>query len=180
MDNFVVSKSPYSQDFESFLDPAIKQLVLSLVDKGYMPCYSCEGHKLYKPRYVIVGFGSGEARETFSNLIIKKWERTLFSIERLDSLTIEKIEGQSFTHQTAEEEIRGFNQLFIRNYERYCFLKINIGLTIYIYNDEMGSFREELKLKTKKLFVGCFNFIVRGILTALLTSRIQRLRPVLP
>lgn len=170
MDSFTPSQSPYQRNFESLLDPRIRPTVLALVNKGHLPCSSCQGHKLYKPRYIVLCFSSSEEREQFYQTIIRKWESFLFYTERHNTLAFERINETIFHYQSRENEILGYNQLFLKNYESYCFLRINIGLCFY--NPKNISF---FRLTLKKIFYSSFNFVFREALTRLLTFRIKNM-----
>lgn len=148
------SQSPYSKGFEDCLDPKIKKIVVTLVGKGYLPSASCEGHSLLEPRYVVLCFGSKESRLQFKNSF------TGFLTKESDSVSTEKIDDQVFRHQSREEEIQGFNHLFLRNFERYWFLRVYLGAYVDIDEDE-GWF----SVKGKQLLTVLLNFSLRTLHT---------------
>lgn len=173
MYNFTPSQSPYSEDFESILDPDIRDLVMALLQSGCLPCYSCQGHGLHKPRYVILAFGSDESRQDFLKEIFPSGNQFGYTILKRSTLSTEVIKGQVVTHQTHESEIQGLNNLFLRNYEEYVFLKISIGMAVSKNKQGLIQFKIE-----QYLMIG-FNLIFRNWLTKNLVRKISESKPTL-
>lgn len=163
------AQSPYSQDFESILDPDIRNLVLTLLRKGYLPCYSCQGHALSKPRYFVLAFGSNQSRQEFLQKVFLGKHSTAYPYQELETLSSETIKGEVIDHVTREQEILGLNQLFFKNYEAYCFLRIHIGLVIDY--KQMGS----MEFIARQIHVVIYNFLFRQILTHKLLDKIEKL-----
>lgn len=160
-------QSPYSKGFEDCLDPKMKKIVMTLVRKGYLPSSSCQGHSLLEPRYVVLCFGSRESRLQFKDLFPG------FLTKESDSVAQEKIEDQVFRHQSRQEEIQGFNLLFLRNFEQYWFLRIYLGAYVDIAEDESW-----IAVKGKQVLTVLLNLCFRPIHTKYFEKKLSELSQV--
>lgn len=176
MNTFAPTVAPTSHDFVDCLDPRIRDTVVALAKKGFLTCYSCDGHVLTKPRYVVLAFGSEAAREDFCRRLVTAQNRLFLSLERLDTLSVEVVRGVEIRHQSKENEIRGFNYLFGKTYEDYFFLRINIGFAIYNSGVEATSDLESIVFKVRELLVSTMNLFVREFATTDLYRRVINLR----
>lgn len=155
-------QSPYSKGFEDCLDPKMKKIVLTLVNKGLLPSSSCQGHSLLEPRYVVLCFGSQSERNDFKNSLPG------FFTRESDTQSKEVIDDQEFVHQSREDEIRGFNYLFVRNYEQYWFLRIYLGAFVEIGKDEPW-----FLVKGKQLITILLNLCLRELHTKYFLKRLN-------
>lgn len=163
MNSFTPPNNPYSKGFETCLDDGIREIVLILVEKGYLPCSSCEGHSMLQPRFITLCFNSNELREN------TKTAFSMFPTESLDTLSIEKYENLTIVHQSLEDEVKGFNHVFGRNFEKYWFLRIYIGAYTHIEDEHW------ISIKLKQLRVIIFNFLFRNFLTWIFKRKCQAL-----
>lgn len=147
---FAQSVSPYSKTFFDNIEPKIKDLVKSFVDKRYLTYSSCEGHDLSFRRYVGLAFVDESSRE---HLIEQIQTLNLPGIEfyRKDSVANCPIEVNNKGHYTYkekiiplnevnEQEIHAFNIQFHRNYERYYFLELVIFNAVPVFEGKILSF----------------------------------------
>lgn len=158
--------SPFLSLFDEYIDIKIRDLVLTFVKKGYLPVSSCQGHQLIKPRYIDLAFGNPEQRSLFLQHCEQFKSKSAVSYTKSETLSTEIAEGRLVTWQSRESEINGLNQLFLRSYTEYCFLRIIIGKVLADQPSNLP-FRMELKLHMKMIYVGVHNFIFRERATLL-------------
>lgn len=86
-----------------------------------------------------------------------------------DTVSRESIDEHVFVHQSREDEIRGFNHLFVRNFEQYWFLRIYFGAYVDIGEDEPW-----FLVKGKQLITILVNLCLRPIHTKYFLMRLNR------
>lgn len=146
---FAQSISPFSKTFFDNIEPKIKELIKSLVDKRYLTYSSCEGHDLSFRRYVGIAFVDEETR----NHLIEEIEKLKLpgvechKKESVANCPIEfNIKGNYIyknkiipQNQINEKEIHAFNIQFHRQYERYCFLELVIFKAVPTFEGKLLS-----------------------------------------
>ena len=158
--------SPFRADLLDFIDEGIKSLVSIIVKNGHLLMYSCEGHKLSKPRYLVFAFTSLRSRELFLEKLPEESTLQHYSYVYLETLTEEIINDELVTHGSRQNEISGCNYLFNKNEDFYCFVRIVIG---YEFSDNLF-FRQKgfcvpLKKMITKLKVIVLNLLFRKVET---------------
>lgn len=148
---FAQSVSPYSKTFFDNIEPKIKDLVKSLIDKRYLTYSSCEGHDLTFRRYIGLAFVDEESREHLINAI-KELKIKGIEFYRKDSVANCPIDVNEKGHYTYKEkiiplnkinehEIHAFNIQFHRQYERYYFLELVILNAVPMFEGKILSFK---------------------------------------
>ncbi len=158
----VQSVSPFRPDFLDYIDEEIRDLVSVVIDNGHLLIYSCEGHKLGKPRYLSFSFVSTIDRDDFIKGLQNDSSLRHYSIECLDTFSEEIIDGNLITHGTIENEVKGCNYIFNRKEQSYCFVRLTIG---YALADELftgeESYFENMKWTILKFRAIILNFFIR-------------------
>ena len=133
-----VTISPYYENFQSQIEEGVWPAVSTLVNKGYLPISSCEGHQGRSPYYVILAFGD---EKILNNFIIHLKSTTIMGLNwvvtdtvantrasfKLGKFNFQKLilEGNDdITYRIGE--IKCFNMLFSRNYSSYKFVRITL------------------------------------------------------
>lgn len=163
---FAQSISPYSETFIENIEPKIRDLVKSLIEKRYLTYSSCEGHGISFRRYVGLAFCDEVSRNHIKEEITKLNLPGVFCIEK-EAVSNNKIEfsEKSYYYKEREipenikkEEIEAFNIQFHRNYEEYFFLEIVILKEIPYFHVNWKSFKfyttviKNFSLIIRKLF----------------------------
>ena len=133
-----VTISPYYKNFQSQIEEGVWPVVSTLVNKGYLPISSCEGHGGPLPYYVTLAFGD---EEILNNFIIHLKSKIIIGLDwvvtdtianvvanyKLDKFNFQKLilEGNDDTSYHIRE-IKNFNKLFLRNYLNYKFIRITL------------------------------------------------------
>ncbi len=170
--NQISSISPYTANFIDYIDPKLREIVTILCSKNYLPAYSCQGHSIVEPRYLVLAFGDLAQRNIFKKSLETLPSRHWIKLEELETLSIEKIRGRIHTWQSVEEETRGFNFLYCRNYKSYCFLKIVIAKDSHYPHG--GNFSDIMSFYFKKIYFGAYNYFFREKATKLFAQDLQK------
>lgn len=141
--NYISARvSPYSPNIFNNLEPEIKDLVLTLIDKGYLTCSSCQGHPDRKYRFFTIAFESHQQLETFKetlqsfNLPIHFKEHDLHDpncefkvVFQQDKLSNKKMSMDDYKqHLNSYNATVGyFNMMFFREYKNYYLLETRIA-----------------------------------------------------
>ena len=144
--------SPLRKDFLKFIDSEIRPLISLLKEKNLMVISSCQGHSLIEPRYITLAFASGRSRSEFENKILELLPGKLLTLQRLETLTREKISGKIIVHGDRDNEIKGCNFLFNQNRSYFCFLKITIGMTVDFDQNLNTSIPSQIRVIFHNLF----------------------------
>lgn len=147
---FAQSISPFSKTFFDNIEPKIKDLIQSLMDKRYLTYSSCEGHNMTFRRYVGLAFVDADSREHIINEIKNL---NLYGIEyhlkdSVANCPIEFNDKGNYTYKNkiipkteiSEKEIEAFNIQFHRQYERYYFLELIILKAVPDFKGKIISF----------------------------------------
>jgi hypothetical protein len=137
--------SPYSPFIEKNIDPGVLDLVILLINKGYLTCSSCEGHSDRKFRYVTIAFNTFEQLNNFKKNILKSKVPLNFRISNKKNqawhghnitYNYKNIENKKLSVQefiklsekiTEEDFVKYHNIMFLRNYTQYYLLQIRIA-----------------------------------------------------
>ena len=146
-DNYTaVTVSPYYKDFQSQIEDKVWPAVSILVNKGYLPISSCQGHGGKSPYYIMLAFGDKELlnnfilhlestnikglnwviKDTVSNITVN-YESGKFKFQKL---TLEGNDDKSYRQM----EIKSMNMLFARNYLNYIFIRVTLFDQTHIPN----------------------------------------------
>lgn len=147
---FAQSISPFSETFFDNIEPKIKNLVKSLIDKRYLTYSSCEGHDMTFRRYIGLAFADEDSRNHIINEI-KKLKLPGVQYHKKDSVAncpVEFNDKGDYTYKNKiipiqeinEKEIEAFNIQFHRQYERYYFLELVILPAISDFPKKILSF----------------------------------------
>lgn len=147
---FAQSISPFSKTFLDNIEPKIKELIESLIDKRYLTYSSCEGHNMTFRRYVGLAFAEEASRDHLINEIKKL---NLYGIEyhsrnSVANCPIEFNDKGNYTYKSKiipkdemdEKETEAFNIQFHRKYERYFFLELVILKAVPNFKGKIISF----------------------------------------
>jgi hypothetical protein len=168
------SVSPFKPNFLAYIDPKLRKSIQNLVEKGYLPTYSCEGHTFRKYRHIDLAFGERKQLEAFVLSTRKFRSRLWITCEPFETTIFEVIDGKLKIWQSLEDEINGFNKNFLRNYEKYFFLRIYIGKKAPDYSDpQHETFFEQLKLDLQEKYAVIYNFLFREIATKIFERDIR-------
>lgn len=168
------SVSPFQKNFLAYIDPKLRQSIENFIEKGYLPTYSCEGHYLRKYRHIDLAFGEQHHLEEFVRCTQNFRSRFWLKLEPFETTVFEVINGKLKIWQTFEDEINGFNKLFMRNYDKYFFLRIYIGKRAPDYSDpKYENFFEQLKLDLQEKYAVIYNFLFREFATKLFEKDIR-------
>jgi hypothetical protein len=131
--------SPYSPYIEDNVEPGVFDLVMTLINKGYLTVDSCQGHPDRQFRFVTIAFNTQSQREEFKNSL-SKFKPVLRFQEKFKGMgfTIiydqKKFSGKTLTVQdynkityTDEDLVKFLNIMFLRNYSEYHLLMIRIA-----------------------------------------------------
>jgi hypothetical protein len=134
--------SPYSSNIFNNIEPGVKDLVLTLISKGYLTCSSCQGHSDRKYRFVSIAFNTKEQLNDFKSSIESfrlpvvfkfhnlkdpyddfkliynqsKYKNQKLSVEDYKSIAVDYI-----------DKVNYFNLMFFRSYEDYHLLELRIA-----------------------------------------------------
>ena len=138
--------SPYYKDFQSQIEDKVWPAVSLLVNKGYLPISSCEGHGGKSPYYIMLAFGDEELLNNFILLLKSKvikgleWslKDTVANIAanynsgnvNFQKYTLEGNDDKSYYRM----EVRSLNNLFARNYLNYKFIRVTLFDQTHIPN----------------------------------------------
>jgi hypothetical protein len=159
--------SPYAKNLSEFIDTEIHDLVMIFLAKGYLTVSSCQGHHPWQARYIILAFGKTEHRESLIHILQTFKTKPLLTLEKMETTSIESIDQNTTHWQTRENEVKGFNQMFMRTYNEYFFLRITIGKSVIQKNLENQSYLFRIYLDLKSTFYGFHNFFFRNRSTKL-------------
>lgn len=70
MKKFYLTLPVYEKELWKAIDPKVRELVFTFIDKGYITVSSCEGHDILQSRLVTILFPTKEKAEEFSQLIL--------------------------------------------------------------------------------------------------------------
>jgi hypothetical protein len=124
-----VSVSPYNPKFLTQLEPGIAPVVMAVVERGYLPVSSCEGHSIsFSFPYVMVAFGQEDSARAFEDhfrhvpWVTTERASTVANVfqdqkryQRLDPLL-----------HTAKAEYDDMNRMFNRSYDRYWYVTVKL------------------------------------------------------
>ena len=134
--------SPYSPNIFNNVEPEIRDVVLSLIGKGYLPCSSCQGHSDRRYRFVTVAFNTRTQLEKFKEDVRKfrlpihfkehnlkdpvcefkvVYDQTKFKDTQL-SMDQYKQLSNSYA-----DIVKYFNIMFLREYTQYHLLEFRIA-----------------------------------------------------
>lgn len=132
-DYHAVTASPYHDEFRTQIEDGVWPIVQALVEKGYLPISSCEGHG-GSQLYVTLAFGVEEFAQELRALLEAQPIPALFvtvkehyfNMQARSAKSSEKIEFKKFSKIDADLEVQGTNALFHRQYESYVFLEFGL------------------------------------------------------
>ena len=146
-ENYVaVTISPYYKDFQSQIEEKVWPAVSTLVNKGYLPISSCQGHGGKSPYYIMLAFGD---KELLNNFILHLKSK---NIKGLNWVVLDTVANVAATYKTEKfkfqqvilegnddesyrkMEIKNMNKLFARNYLNYSFIRITLFDQVHIPN----------------------------------------------
>lgn len=132
--------SPYSVHIFDNLEPLVKDLVLKLIEKGYLTTDSCQGHSDRKYSFVNVAFNSEKQMNDFINFFklfnsnikykiidLKNPKSNGFRfVYNQQKFNHKKLKVKDYTNltYTYKEAIMYFNTMFMRNYSDYYLVQI--------------------------------------------------------
>lgn len=135
-----MSISPDFEEFESQVEKGIYPAVKALVDKGYMPISSCEGHP--GRIHLQIGFGNEKSRDHLID-VVKSFKiptaefivhghvanASPFDVDDLINNELKSISvfGDGLSESTLDEiNAKSFNFQFHKNYKKWYFVDINV------------------------------------------------------
>ncbi len=154
--------SPYSKNLSEYIDNEIRELVLLFLAKGYLTVSSCQGHHPWQARYIILAFGKSEHRDSFVEILRSFESYNLFILKKMETTSIETIDQETTHWQSRQNEVEGFNQMFMRTYDEYFFLRITIGKSVIQTNLKNQSYIFRVYLDLKSILYGFHNFFFRN------------------
>lgn len=118
--------SPFRPDFMSFIEPKMRPIITTLINKNYLPFACCEGHNPSSKVFFTVAFSSRQDAQSFAMNFEK------FNIQEVQEKTMlnyrtrpdGKIEGITEFKKTKDELVRFLNYEFMRNYDEYFLVEI--------------------------------------------------------
>jgi hypothetical protein len=137
--------SPYNPFIDENIDPGVFDLVMLLINKGYLTCSSCEGHSDRKFRYVTIAFNTMEQLNNFKKNILKSKLPLNFRISdkknqawyghnvtyNYKEIKEKKLSVQEFIKIsgkiTEEDFVKHYNTMFLRDYTEYYLMQIRIA-----------------------------------------------------
>jgi hypothetical protein len=141
--NYISARvSPYSHNIFDNLEPEIKELVLTLIDKGYLTCSSCQGHPDRKYRFFTIAFNSYQQLTNFKetlqsfNLPIHFKEHDLSDpncdfkvIYQQNKFANKKLSMKDYDKlsNNYNDIVKYFNMMFFRDYKEYYLLETRIA-----------------------------------------------------
>lgn len=128
-----VTASPYHAEFRSQIEDGVWPVVEALVEKGYLPISSCEGHG-GSQLYVTLAFGIEEFALELRHLLQAQRIPGLFvavrehyfNMRAQSSRASETIEFKKLSAMDTDREAQGANALFHRQYDSYVFLELGL------------------------------------------------------
>lgn len=132
--------SPYNENFFDHIDADIKDLVHILLQKGYLPFSSCQGHNGSRKFIAIVTYSEINAKKiskyfNFSKIVIKHLsENSTLEFKR----NSQKLVGIREPSYSTLDQIKSLNSLYIRNYQDYWILEIIFKDKIQVKKDLAG------------------------------------------
>ena len=156
-----VTISPYYENFQSQIEEGVWPAVSILVNKGYLPISSCEGHRGRGPYYVTLAFGDEEILNNFiihlksTTIMGLTWVVTDTIANTRANLKLGKFNFQKLILEGNDDityhigEIRCFNKLFSRNYSSYKFVRITLFDQVSIPRWKLIKFLKSNKDKKK-------------------------------
>jgi len=118
--------SPYDKDLFDKVEPRMRPIVKEALDSGLLPISSCQGHGDLKDNtaYITIAFPCVTRARQFASLF--NTNRDIVEISSLRDLC--NVETRSdltdYIDATYEEAVDYFNQLFLRKYNDYQFVKV--------------------------------------------------------
>lgn len=113
----------FEKEFILNIEYDVRKNVIALLDRGYLPFSSCQGHGIFGRGHIVVAFFDGEQCHLFAQNILRHSKCKNISIE---------FKTMDDYHNTAP--VSGFvnhlNALYKRNYENYYFVEISLGKNI--------------------------------------------------
>lgn len=97
------SVSPYTKVFQQNLEDGIKDLVISLAHKGYLPISSCASHELWDRRFFALCFTSSHEAEKFMRLLARIKIRT----KKLHHLIVKLFPAHKYLNTSVEINKKG-------------------------------------------------------------------------
>lgn len=125
--------SPYSDKFESNIEPGVLKSILNLKSKGYLTLSSCQGHCTYSKRYITLAFYSKDRAEQFiKDLNVSSFKYLIFKPEEYmnTSYVIENdrvVDVVDNKNHDKKDCIMSLNSIFERNYGDYTLLEIQFS-----------------------------------------------------
>jgi len=122
--------SPYDKEFFDELEPGVRPHIKALLDKGYLPISSCEGHYYDKQNmnwYVMLALGGNDIDIRMHNIVHR--------IQHIPGLYFETRKKVNNTNQSLRKvleledkkaEVEYMNKLFLKNYNHYEYLYIGL------------------------------------------------------
>jgi len=136
--------SPYSRFIEDNIEPGVFDLVISLINKGYLTCSSCQGHSNRKYRFVTIAFNTKKQLNDFKKSILKSKLPLNFRISKKknqawhghsivydnkkfkNNMTVQ--EFNKLSKKISEKDfVKYYNIMFFRNYKEYYLMEIRIA-----------------------------------------------------
>lgn len=130
--------SPFDSDFLLEIEIGIRSVIDNLVKKNYLPISCCEGHdnSMDQTPYFTVAFPSLATSSEFSNLFrpVPRTEVTIITLGQMCLVSEEEINMDphiDYTDLEFNKAVEYYNNLFLRNYEDYVFVKIAFKRPIF-------------------------------------------------
>jgi hypothetical protein len=147
--------SPYSLFIENNIEPGVFDLVISLINKGYLTCSSCQGHSDRKYRFVTIAFNTKKQLNNFKKSILKSNVPLNFRISKKKNqawighsiIYDEKKIKHNMTVQdfnelskkiSEKDFVRYYNIMFLRNYKKYYLIEVRIASQSDCYPSILG------------------------------------------
>lgn len=137
--------SPYSRFIEDNIEPGVYDLVVSLINKGYLTCSSCQGHSNRRYRFVTIAFNTKKQLNKFKTSILKSkvplnlrisnrknqaWpgHSIVYDYKKLNNKELTVQEFNKLSNEISEEDfVRYYNIMFLRDYKEYYLMEIRIA-----------------------------------------------------
>ena len=137
--------SPYEKNFDEEVEPGVRNHLKVLIEKGYLPISSCEGHHSFKTHmnwYIMMAFG-GNRLTSIQDRIYKTIKHcqnvpgVFFEIRHSVNNT-NKALNKRVSLRNDQQEIQYYNKLFLQSNKYYMYLYIGL------YKNVKGSYTKEL------------------------------------
>ena len=134
--------SPYSPNIINNIEPGISNIVIALINKGYLTCSSCQGHPDRKYRFVTIAFNTEQQLLRFKqniqsfNLPIHFKEHNIKDpncefkvVYQQDKFVGRKLSMDDYQglSNNYTDIIKYFNLMFFREYSTYYLLEVRIA-----------------------------------------------------